>query len=339
MTNNVIGPEILNFSSHPQFHRLQAILKAVQAGGFPNSSDFSDQLEVSRRTILRDIEFLRTEWGAPIQYDESRKGYFLPDPAWTLPALKLERREVFALGIAQKLIGAFRGTPLEREMRSALARVAESLEGRVSIRPELLTQHISVMGEDYAPQDPKIWTAVLQSIERNEQIHITYCTFRGEEKAYRVDPYHLTAYHGDWYLVGWHHRRNKTATFAVSRIQSVSVSGAFFSLPDTAEIQRHMAEGFGITGGEDIMKVRLKFSASVAPYIAGRIWHPSQQMKPQKDGALELVIETRGWKELVRFILSWLPDVEVIEPWVLRERIREKVCEAYEAGGAVQEES
>jgi predicted DNA-binding transcriptional regulator YafY len=69
----------------------------------------------------------------------------------------------------------------------------------------------------------------------------------------------------------------------------------------------------------------LRFAPTIATYIRERIWHPSQQITEQPDGSVELEFETAGWKELVRWILSWHPDVEVLEPLRLRERIREKL--------------
>jgi len=55
------------------------------------------------------------------------------------------------------------------------------------------------------------------------------------------------------------------------------------------------------------------------------MWHPSQILRQHRDGSLEMRIETSGHKELVRWVLSWVPDVEVLAPRSLRERVREKL--------------
>ena len=125
--------------------RVQGILEMNRQGTrssrYPNCTAFREAFGMGRQTALRDLDFLRDDWGAPIAYDASRKGYFLTDPAWTVPALKLDRREVFALGIARKVMAAFRGTPLEADMQSALARVAAALEGHVSMDPRNSCSH------------------------------------------------------------------------------------------------------------------------------------------------------------------------------------------------------
>ena len=58
------------------------------------------------------------------------------------------------------------------------------------------------------------------------------------------------------------------------------------------------------------------------------MWHPSQILRQRRDGSLEMRIETSRHKELVRWVLSWMPDVEVLAPQSLRERVREKLREA-----------
>ncbi|NCC62277.1 MAG: WYL domain-containing protein [Verrucomicrobiae bacterium] len=63
----------------------------------------------------------------------------------------------------------------------------------------------------------------------------------------------------------------------------------------------------------------------MAVYITERQWHPSQEFHLRRDGRVEMRMETTGLKELVRWILSWMPDVKVLAPKSLRDRITEKL--------------
>ena len=92
-------------------------------------------------------------------------------------------------------------------------------------------------------------------------------------------------------------------------------------------------EGFGIVAGGEKIRVRLRFSPKVAAYIRRRLWHRSQQIHERRDGGVELTLETTGWKELVRWILSWQPDCEVLSPRKLRNRVEEKMREALAGSG------
>jgi predicted DNA-binding transcriptional regulator YafY len=68
-------------ATRPQYHRLQRILELIRqgtrSGTVPNCREFMGELEVSRRTLMRDLDFLRDDCRAPIAYDESRKGFRL----------------------------------------------------------------------------------------------------------------------------------------------------------------------------------------------------------------------------------------------------------------------
>ena len=75
--SNGTGEEIMRTKSRPQYYRIRRVLEMVREGtqsGYPaNSSDFKRELGVSRRTMAQDLDFLRDEENAPIEYDESGK--------------------------------------------------------------------------------------------------------------------------------------------------------------------------------------------------------------------------------------------------------------------------
>jgi len=115
------------------------------------------------------------------------------------------------------------------------------------------------------------------------------------------------------------------ATFAMSRIREVCGTRAYFEVPDSFDPARHAKESFGIVRGDKVFGVKLLFSKKVAGYIKERVWHPTQKMVLRKNGDVILSFETAGWKELVRWVLSWQPDVKVLTPKRLADRIREKM--------------
>ena len=84
-------------------------------------------------------------------------------------------------------------------------------------------------------------------------------------------------------------------------------------------------KAFGIVGGEKHMKVRLLFEPKLAVYITERQWHPSQEFRVRRDGRTEMRLETTGRKDLIRWVLSWMPDVKVLAPKSLQDRIKEKL--------------
>jgi len=319
----------MKIANRPQIYRARRIIEMIKAGtisgAFPNATVFTTELRVTRRTIIRDLEYLRDDEGAPIEYDSSRKGYFLTDGGWTLQPVRLNQREVFAFSVASRMIQPFRGTPLEMDLQSLFSKIARSLEGTVTLSVDALTEQFSVISDDYVPLDPEVWVKAAGLIERRELIKVRYRKFSGEIKFYELLPVHLAAYHGNWYLMAFAGKEEKLRIFALSRFLAISSTGRKRELPPDFCAQQHVQSAFGITQGDRELKIRLLFSKNIATYIAERQWHPTQKMMIRKDGAVELRMRTRGWKELVRWILSWQPDVQVLEPIELRARVREKM--------------
>lgn len=64
---------------------------------------------------------------------------------------------------------------------------------------------------------------------------------------------------------------------------------------------------------------------TVATYIKERLWHPSQTIRERPDGSVDLALTTTGRQELVRWILSWTPEVRVLAPVDLKQRIIERL--------------
>ena len=90
------------------------------------------------------INFLRDEERAPLAYDDARHGFRLTDETYTLPPVSISRREAFSFALARKLLVHYEGTPLHLDMRSVLDKIAESLEGDVTIEPDWLGDHVAI---------------------------------------------------------------------------------------------------------------------------------------------------------------------------------------------------
>lgn len=321
--------------SRPQYYRVRRMVQMVRegtdSGNLVNSADFITEFGVSRRTVARDLDFLRDEERAPLAYDDARHGFRLTDQTYTLPPVSISRREAFSFALARKLLTHYEGTPLHLDMRSVLDKIAESLEGDITIEPAWLSEHVGVLPEDRVRIDPDVWAQLAGFIERREVIRAEYQNFTGRVSAHELHPYHLLAYHGNWYALARKVEKDKIGTFALSRFRRIEATGQRFTRPADFNAETHTRLAFGITSGEEPIKVRLLFEPSVAVYITERQWHHSQEFRTRPDGRVEMRLETTGRKELVRWVLSWMPDVKVLAPQSLRDRIAEKLRDGLRA--------
>ncbi len=89
----------------PQYRRLifidQKIRQGMQVGRLPNCSSLAEEWEVSRKTIQRDLEYLRDELNAPLEYDAIQHGYYYTEENFRLPAIRIRQSDLFAICIAE----------------------------------------------------------------------------------------------------------------------------------------------------------------------------------------------------------------------------------------------
>jgi predicted DNA-binding transcriptional regulator YafY len=297
------------------------------------------QSTIGNYLVARDLDYLRDEENAPLAYDEARHGYVLTDETYALPPVNISRKEAFSFGLARNLLAHYEGTPLHLDMKAVLDKIAESLEGEVTLEPDWLSEHVDVLPEDRVRIDPELWGRMVGFIERRESIRARYQTFDGRESEYRLHPYHLLAYHGNWYLLAQNVEKNRMATFALSRFREVEGTGESFQRTPDFDTKAYAREAFGITRGEKTLRVRLLFEPKLAVYIMERDWHTSQTFKKRPDGRVEMRLETSGRQELIRWVLSWMPDVRVLAPNSLKDRIEEKLRDGLARQSGVEEVS
>jgi proteasome accessory factor B len=140
-----------------------------------------------------------------------------------------------------------------------------------------------------------------------------------------LEPYHLVAYHGNWYLLALNTAAGRIETFALSRCRSIEGSGQHFTRPVGFHAPAFFKDAFGISQADKPWKVRLLFAREVATYIRERVWHTSQELRQRRGGGLEFRLQTSSRKELTRWILSWMPHVKMLAPRQLRDRVRQRM--------------
>src|SRR6185295_15524659 len=110
--------------SRPPLERMMRLHEKLRAGSFPNCRKLADELEVSTKTIQRDIDFMRDRLGLPIEYDQLHFGFVYTEPVTSFPSIEVSEGEVIALFVAEKALAQYRGTSYEKPLHSAFQKIA-----------------------------------------------------------------------------------------------------------------------------------------------------------------------------------------------------------------------
>ena len=117
----------------------------------------------------------------------------------------------------------------------------------VSVDLECLTDQFTVLSEDRARVDPEVWQRAARAINLREGLSVRYQRFDGVVRDYLLEPYHLAAYHGNWYLVAQNAAAGRVETFALSRCRSLACTGEHFERPADFDPWAFFQSAFGIS--------------------------------------------------------------------------------------------
>jgi len=298
------------------------IHQSIQAGGFPNATRLAAQLEVSTKTVQRDLEFMRDRLELPLEYDAGRFGYHYTGEVSSFPTLQLTEGELFALLVAEKALQQYRGTNFERPLLSALKKMEQSLPETVSINLTELGEAISFRTRAEPVLNLEVFDTLARAVARREQLEFQYRKPGHTEPDTRlVDPYHLGNINGEWFLFAYDHGRKDIRTFVPARIKAVRPTGIPFKKPRGFSLERRLRDSFGVHSGVGSHEVVIRFAAEVADYIREKRWHDSQQLRELRGGEVELRLRLSSLGEVERWILGWGGRARVVRPKELRKGV------------------
>ena len=310
--------------SRPPLERMMQIHSQLKDRHFPNCRTIAKRLEVSPKTIQRDIDFMRYRLGLPIEYDPLRFGFYYSEPVTSFPSIEVSQGEITALFVAQKALAQYKGTPYEQPLRTAFRKITDGMTDRVSFPWSDLDEIISFRSAGTSPADIETFEIVSKAVLRSVEINFRYRKLHGTDFEPRLlRPYHLSCLENQWYLFGHDLDRGQLRTFALPRMRDVRLTTTHFHRPADFSISKLLRGSFGALVGKKKYLIKLLFDPFAARLVSERTWHGSQQINPNPDGSIVLQFNLSSLEEIERWILSWGSHVRVLSPPELRETIRE----------------
>ena len=298
----------------------------LRRGALVNCTKLMKALEVSRKTVVRDIAFMRDRLDLPIEFDSQIQAYRYTHPVNAFPTVHVTEGELLALLVAQRALEQYRGTPFHRQLEVAFGKLAGGLRDRISFSPADELRAVSFKNIGLGKTDLTVFNTLSRAVLRQEEVSFPYRKPGDPKKSVRrVHPYHLANRENSWYLIGFDLERNALRTFALPRIGEVSVEKATFTRPLDFSPEKFFANALGVLGGEGNFQVIVRFTAAVAERVREREWHDSQEMLELPGGALELKLRLGALVEVEQWVLGWGAAAEVIAPSELRESVRKTV--------------
>jgi proteasome accessory factor B len=310
--------------TRPPLDRMLRIHQELQSKKFPNAGTLGRQLEISTKTVHRDVEFMRERLGLPLEWNSAKNGYYYARPVTNFPTMHFTEGELVALVVAEKALQQYRGTTFEKPLLSAIKKMEESLPDTISLSLSDVDQAISFRTSAEQILDLEVFDALAKATAAQKQIEFAYRK-PGQNKTEqrRVDPYHLANINGEWYLFAYDHLRKDIRTFVPARIKLIKQTGKTFSRVAGFSLEQRLRNSFGVHSGKDKFDVVIRFNEKAADYIREKRWHDSQELKEMKGRGVELRMKLSSLAEVERWVLSWGGNATVVKPAELAQSVRQ----------------
>jgi predicted DNA-binding transcriptional regulator YafY len=306
--------------------RLLSLLSLLQARRDWSGQVLAERLDVSPRTVRRDVDRLR-ELGYPIAATKGPDGGYRLDAGAHLPPLLFDDEQAVALALALQM-ATVGGAGVGEAAGRALATVRQVMPSRLRHRIDSLQVTAVRAGGGRTPEvDPAVLVALTDAVRAREVLRFDYAPAYSADTdtadpppPRRVEPHHVVSRHGRWYLLAWDLDRNEWRTYRVDRITPRTPTGPRFTprqIPG-GDVAAFVAALFKGSRSDDAWPCRGQVvlhapASSVAPYIG--------------DGTLEALGPDRcqltagswSWAGLAASIARYDVTFEVLDPPPLRE--------------------
>ncbi len=276
---------------------------------------------VSKRTVYRDLHALEDELGVPVWSGDGRWGV---DRKGFLPPLKLTRAEAMAVFLSARLMARY-ADDYDPDLGAAFQKLAEAL-------PPVLGEHVertvAMMARRPIDEGSNRHVHLLTQAWAERRV----VTFTYDAAAYdpgrlprqaRVRPYLIEPSFSTHalYLIGLDETRAAVRTFKIERMRDLALTPETFEPPAEGSIEETLGPAWDMIADQPEVEVVLRFAAGVAARVLETTWHPSQRVARETDGSLTWRARVSGTIEIRLWILTWGPDVEVLEPPALRDDV------------------
>jgi proteasome accessory factor B len=313
--------------TRPPMERMMRIHRIIENKEYPNSKQLARELEVSFRTIKRDLVFMRNRLNLPMEFDVKRNGHYFTEPVPTFPQVPMTEREMWHLFIASQAIEQYRGTPLRSALEATFRKLAGQLDDSFRFSVGGMERILSI--QPFAPGnvESKTFELLTTAVRERRAVKFRYRN-RGQLKweHRHVHPYHVGYVNNKWTLFGFDVKRDETRYYILARLSNPRLTDQRFEMARPFDLKDELRGSFGLFKGKEKIDVVIEFDAWGADDVRPQHWHWSEELTELPKGRLRVKFTLSSLEEVEKWILSFGTHATVIEPKELRERI-EKIGE------------
>ncbi|MBI4612485.1 MAG: WYL domain-containing protein [Planctomycetes bacterium] len=302
--------------NRPAIRRFAHLDRRLRDEPPPTARQLATELQVSVRTIYRDVDSMRLDLGAPVLYDPVLGGWRYAERTYRLPPFTFSEGEFVSLFLAERTFRQYQGTPYENDLARFFKKIVDLLPQEITVDVTTLDPLYSFRPVSTSLQDIETFRVLAKAVLDHRRLHVTYYTAGRDATTERdIDPYHLANIAGEWYLFAYCHGRRGVRVFRPDRIRKIRPCRDTFDRPEDFSPANHLDGALGVYSDEGKpRRIVLDFDPFAARFIREKIWHSSQKIKELPGGRLRLELRLASFVEVKRFALGWGEHCRVLAP-------------------------
>ena len=324
-----------------QLLRMVKMVADLRKNSYPNANtwvekfaalDRDENLNIAcgKRTVMRDIDALRKDFNAPIEYSSKDNGFFLSNPYWEFQVPFFDDKMIMSAMLGAQLAGEILPSPVKEQIRDAVEN--QIADNNSELLDQAFIETLLIASGPKTTTSPEIFGTVFHAWRERRTLALTYRKgSTGEISERKFEP-HIVAYHkGNWYTKGVNLSDGKVITLAIFRIVKAELQRESF------EVRRDIlleTKCNGLFSYPKIENIRVKCSADIAYYLYEQRKAKKLVIEPQDDGTLIVTLPPSPEQEAIRWILGEGGNVEVLEPMDLRKKIHQLALKLAETNQA-----
>ncbi|MGW0121956.1 helix-turn-helix transcriptional regulator [Streptomyces sp. NPDC003327] len=301
--------------------RLLRLLSLLQARREWSGADLAERLDVTTRTVRRDVDRLR-ELGYPVHAAPGTGGGYRLGAGAELPPLLLDDEEAVAVAVGLRAAAGYGVEGIGETSVRALAKLEQVLPGRLRRRVGALNAvTVPLLRTPRDRVDPAVLTELAHACRDGERFHFAYRDHGGTATRRTVEPHRLVCTERRWYLVAWDVDRGDWRTFRADRIEPKPPHGPRFPPrePPAEDLAAYVSEGVSRSAYAAEATIRLLVPLAEAAEAVGPL---DGVLTADGPDACLLRTGAHGLDVMVIHVALLGFDFEVVEPEELTARVR-----------------
>jgi predicted DNA-binding transcriptional regulator YafY len=297
------------------------LLSLLQTHRYWPGTELADRLEVSPRTLRRDVDRLR-ELGYPVDANRGVAGGYQLQSGAAMPPLLLDDEEAVAIAVGLRTAAGGAVAGIEETSMRALTKVIQVMPPRLRRRVEALRTYTvpAFWGGSGETVDAMSLTVIAQSCRDDERLRFGYTAYDGEETRRHVEPHRLVSLGRRWYLVAWDVERHDWRTFRADRIVEPKASGARFRPRDLPgdDAGAFVRERLNTRPMQHVVIIDIKAPAADVLNVVAR-WATVDAIDDTMC-RMTMKTDTFDWPTMVLGTIG--AEFEIVQPAELRDYVR-----------------